>query len=155
MLEQTLTEDEPPRPRLRGPLAPVRVVLGAGKGVGQGIGSALQRIARRGKGVLASVASGQLYGGTEEVTVAEECAPLPCHPVAPGRSCPGRSWLTFLSSLSGPALMYSVWYKQSEQWTRCALGAITIFFVSMGVSAQLCSPGDSSKLLSTLLSALH
>ena len=75
MLEQALTEDEPPRPRLRGPLAPVRVVLGAGKGVGQGIGKALQRIARRGKGVLASVATRQLYGGAEEEVVAEECAP--------------------------------------------------------------------------------
>ena len=48
MLEQTLAVDEP-RPRLRGPLAPVRVVLGAGKGVGQGIGHALERIARRGQ----------------------------------------------------------------------------------------------------------
>ena len=76
MLEQALAEDEPPRPRLRGPLAPVRVVLGAGKGVGQGIGNALQRIARRGKGVLASVATRQLYGGAEEEAVAEECALL-------------------------------------------------------------------------------
>lgn len=73
MLEQTLGVDEP-RPRLRGPLAPVRVVLGAGKGVGQGIGHALERIARRGRGVLASVTAGQLYGDTEQEAVVDECA---------------------------------------------------------------------------------
>lgn len=73
MLEQTLAVDEP-RPRLRGPLAPVRVVLGAGKGVGQGIGHALERIARRGRGVLASVTAGQLYGDAEEEAVVDECA---------------------------------------------------------------------------------
>ena len=73
MLEQTLAVDEP-RPRLRGPLAPVRVVLGAGKGVGQGIGHALERIARRGRGVLASVTAGQLYGNAEEGAVVDECA---------------------------------------------------------------------------------
>jgi len=120
MQEQALAEEEPrPRRRLRGPLAPVRVVLGAGRGVGH----ALQGLARRGRGALASVTAGQLYGDTEEAA-ADECASAPfrgpCHTVLrPANLAPVRKCCTCAAVCRVPCCLTprAVWRANSELCT--------------------------------------